>query len=132
MTTLERVFHHYTKWEDWANGMYRFKGVSPCPSVVREVLGSPTTCRQSMHRVISEWPVATEQNLTNVSINRRAWLGRAAVNIHTGCPIGITKMGWHLLTLAQQAEANAIADSVIAAWEHSHRERNRCQSDFWD
>lgn len=120
----ERIFHHYTAWEDWQAGLYR--EVAPTPKAVAEavaVLGQAEACRAAMEGVVREWVCATEQHLTDTSGNRRAWLGRASVCYATSHPESVTRPAWFELTRAQQAEANQIADEVIAAWEDAQRHR---------
>lgn len=71
----------------------------------------------SMHAVLTSWPVAVQHNLSNTSMNRQAWLGQAACCLAEDIPEDATRFAWRTLTETEQAEANAVADKVIAKWE---------------
>lgn len=79
-----------------------------------------------MMRVIAEWPISCEHNLTDVSQNRRAWVGHAAVCLAIGIPEDVVREAWGSLTDEQRRLANLQADKAIKAWEENkHR---KCQS----
>jgi hypothetical protein len=70
-----------------------------------------------MRRVVREWPVACEQNLTDENTNRRAWVGHAAASLAINCPEYVTRMAWAFLSNEQQRLANREASDAIAEWE---------------
>lgn len=70
-----------------------------------------------MVRVTRQWPFSCEHNLTDVAMNRRAWLGHAACCMAIGCPEYITRRAWWMLTQAQRDAADAEADKAIRSWE---------------
>lgn len=70
-----------------------------------------------MQSVTTSWPVATQHNLSNRSMNRQAWLGQAACCLAEGVPEDATRFAWRTLTEHEQNEANAVADYVINKWE---------------
>ena len=70
-----------------------------------------------MLRVAREWPYSCEHNLTDLSQNRRAWIGHAAVALAIQCPEDIVRSAWSNLTKPQQDQANAKADEAIRYWE---------------
>ena len=72
---------------------------------------------RAMNRVINEWPVSCEQFLTNVSINRIAWLGQSAACIEIGVPSKF-KSGFNLLSFEDRNKANNLANEVLIAWEN--------------
>ena len=53
---MERIFHHYDKWEDYHAGMYDEDKTDRQTRVFRaaRILGSPTLCRRAMEKVISD------------------------------------------------------------------------------
>jgi hypothetical protein len=57
--------------------------------------------------------------LTDISQNRRAWIGHAACCMAIKCPEYITRSAWGYLTKEQQDLANAEADRAIAWWERN-------------
>lgn len=89
------------------------------------------TCRfrAAMERVIVEWPISCEQNLTCMDLNRQAWMGHAACCIAIGCPEEPTRAAWWTLTQEQRDAADAAAAEVITEWERQFIEKQLCQSD---
>lgn len=75
-----------------------------------------------MMRVIEEWPNTCEHNLTNKTINRKAWIGHAAVAMAIQCPEDIVRQAWGYLTQEQRDLANNQADAAIRKWELQHEE----------
>jgi hypothetical protein len=76
-----------------------------------------------MLKVIKQWPISCEHNLTDFSINRKAWIGHAACCLALNVPENITRMAWHHLTEKQQDEANEKARIAIKIWEKIHIEK---------
>lgn len=77
-----------------------------------------------MLRVIAEWPISCEQNLTDTSQNRKAWIGHAATCLAIDCPEDITRQAWSQLSQKQQDDANTKAQEAIEKWEKEHAEQN--------
>lgn len=73
-----------------------------------------------MRRVICEWPVSCEHNLSDQSINRKAWVGHAATQMAIDCPEYITRSAWGHLSDGQRLDANRQAQYAIDAWESSY------------
>lgn len=117
---MKRIFHPYTKCEEYAAGMWRNVPVEERPGFIRAsaaLMMDPAAFEQAMLRAVREWRYSCEHNLTGGNINRRAWLGHAGCLLGTGSPENLTRLGWHTLTPIQQDAANAAADRAIAAWE---------------
>ena len=126
---ITRIWHHYELWEDYHNGMYS-EDKEGRPERVRraaEILGDPTLCNIAMRKVIAEWPIATEFNLSNAEINRRAWLGQAACSCYGGVHEDETREGWGLMTNDQRIRANLIATGIIKEWIREHDEEANLQ-----
>lgn len=115
---MERIFHHFDKWEDYHAGMYAESrdGRKERVRKAADILGTPRLCREAMEKVVSEWPIATEYNLSNAEINRKAWLGQAACSCYAGIHEDETREAWGIMTEAQRTEANRIAASIIKTW----------------
>lgn len=77
-----------------------------------------------MLRAVSEWPVACEHNLTDMQMNRLAWVGHAATCIAIGCPEDITRQAWAYLTQQQQDLANRQAENAIETWERAYERQD--------
>ena len=119
---MKQIYHHYDKWEDYHHGMYaedkedRKERVQLAVSI----LGDPATCEKAMRMVVDQWEIATEFNLSNAEINRRAWLGQACCSIYAGVHEDETREAWGLLTVQQRTTANTIATVVIREWLRKH------------
>ena len=129
---MKRVFYHYTLWEDFKSGMYN----PPCRDSVEasaaskeriekaaKCLSDEKLCRANMQKVVATWTIATEQVLTNLEQNRRAWLGWCACFMYGGCHDEETRAAWGLMTEQNRIRANKIADEVIKEWEREYEKR---------
>ena len=120
---MKRIYHHHLKWEDYKNGMWSKvdKDVeSDMLNVAIEFTGDHLRYGKAMRRVINEWKYCVEHNLTNKDINRRAWIGHAAVSLELGIPEYIVRDAWGHLTDTQRDLANRQADLAIQQWEYEY------------
>lgn len=78
--------------------------------------------RNSMQRVVCEWPISCEQFLSNPYINRIAWLGQVSAYYELRLP-AMFRGGFKLLAGEQQAMANAAARNYLDKWLHAPREK---------
>lgn len=120
MMTIKRIYHHWEKWECCRAGFYATvppDGMDANAACVayREFLADIPRFERAMQRVINEWPNSCEQFLSNVHINRIAWLGQAAMCIETGVP-SCFRAGFKLLTAKQQTTADAAAARTLQFW----------------
>lgn len=132
---MQRIFHHYKKWEDYHAGMYDESKDGRAERVQKaaEILGTPDICRKAMEKVVAEWEKATEYNLSNAEINRKAWLGQAACCCYAGIHEDETREAWGIMTEAQRIEANRIAAEIIKKWvDERDREKSPQISMFND
>lgn len=115
---MERIFHHFELWEDYHAGMYdeSKNGREERVKKAAYILGTPEVCRVAMEKVIAEWEKATEYNLSNAEINRKAWLGQAACCCYAGIHEDETREAWGIMTELQRIEANRIAAEIIKKW----------------
>lgn len=70
-----------------------------------------------MRKVADDWTFSCEHNLSNITQNRRAWLGHAACAYAFNCPEDIVREAWWHLTDEQRMLANNQADLNIKLWE---------------
>lgn len=82
-----------------------------------EFTGNAPLYGSFMRRVVREWPVSCEQNMTDIGINRKAWVGHAAACLAINSPEYVTRMAWAHLTNEQQRAANRQAQDAIDEWE---------------
>lgn len=130
---MKRIFHHYNKWEDYHHGMYNEDkdGRQERVALAASILGTPETCEKAMQMVVEKWPIASEFNLSNAEINRRAWMGQAACSVYAGVHEDETREAWGLLSVEQRTTANAIATKVIKKWLREHDEELATQISFF-
>lgn len=117
---MKQIYHPYWNWEDFKAGMWGKVGPQDELSMLGhaiEFTGNHELYGQAMLRVIEEWPITCEHNLSNESQNRRAFIGHAAVCLELGIPEYIVRMAWGKLTQEQQDLANKAADIAIGKWE---------------
>jgi hypothetical protein len=125
---LDRVYHPYWDWEEIDFNMWG--SVNDRPAWIKraiEFTGDHKKYGRFMMRVINEWPISCENALTDYSINRKAWVGHAAVALAMECPEDITRAAWGKLTDEQQLLANKEAERAIQAWENAYiKDRGLC------
>lgn len=126
---MERIYHHYEKWEDYKNGMYNEcrEGRSERVKRAAEILGNPKECEEAMNKVINEWKKSTEYNLSNIGVNRKAWLGQAACSCYANIHEDETREAWGIMTEEQRVKANKIAQNIINRWQSDLRKQDEHQ-----
>lgn len=121
-----RVYKPYWLWEDWLNGMWIRQSKINEEVMLKKAssfTGDHVEYGKAMREVVKSWPNTMLNSLTNVSINRRAFLGHCAVSYKIQCPEYITRMAWKLLTDDQRKLADLEATKTILQWEREHKER---------
>lgn len=124
----KQVYHHYEKWEEYKYGMWSVPTQEEVNNNLQKAIdftGNHELYGNAMLKVIKQWPVSCEQNLTNSSINQQAWIGHAAVCLELGIPESITRKAWGFLTKEQQSLANKEADKAILAWNNQYYGENQ-------
>jgi ParB-like chromosome segregation protein Spo0J len=114
-----RIFHPYHKWEchkagfykQSVNGMTKFE----CEEAYQKFLRNIPVFSEALEHVITEWKHSCEHYLTNVSMNRIAWLGQAAACYKLDIP-SIYRGGFFLLSEDQQKAANECALTYLNKW----------------
>ncbi|MGN0180419.1 MAG: hypothetical protein ACI4DY_13430 [Monoglobaceae bacterium] len=96
------------------------------------ILGTPETCRAAMQKVVEEWPIATQYNLSNAGINRKAWLGQACCSIWAGIHEDEVREAWGTLSDNQRTEANHIAYQIIKKWLDTYELQHSNQISFFE
>jgi hypothetical protein len=115
-----RVYHPYSDWEEYHFGMWSdisaTKRAALLPAAVA-FMADTDRYGAAMLRVVDEWPISCEHNLTCQGMNRQAWIGHAACALELGAPESLTREAWHHLTDRQRDTANTAADHAITTWE---------------
>jgi len=123
---VKRVYHTWDKWECYPAGFYEDKppdGMTASEATRRyaDFLRDTPQFSKALARVITEWPNSCEHYLSNVNMNRIAWLGQASACIALGLPSAF-RSGFHLLTSEEQQIANATALKFLNVWLTSQGE----------
>lgn len=119
---MKQKFYHYTQWEDFQNGMYDELKEGREERVKQAVflLCDTELLYIMMRNVTKLWKHATEQNLTNASINHQAFLGQTACNLYAGIKEDETREAWGRLDNDQRTAANKVADRVFREWAEEY------------
>lgn len=114
-----RIFHTYEKWECYKAGFYATtkEGMTEreCEQEYYKLLTDENLFRETLQKVITEWKFSCEHYLTNISMNRIAYLGQAALCYSKGIP-STYRGGFHLLNEDEQSKANSIALEYLNQW----------------
>ena len=117
---MKRVYHTWDKWECYPAGLY--EDTPPAGMTTAEATTSYATFlrdsprfTEALKRVLAEWPLSCEHYLSNVNMNRIAWLGQAAMCIATRVPAQF-RGGFNLLSEEEQRTANSVALEALNVW----------------
>lgn len=121
-----RIFHTYDKWECVKTNFYGTKkeGMTKeqCEHAFADFLSDTQRFSDALEFITSNWKHSCEHYLTNVAMNRIAWLGQAAVAHSLGIPSKFCS-GWQLMTEEAQNKANEVALEYLNRWlENNNRE----------
>jgi hypothetical protein len=122
---MKRIYHPYWNWEDFKAGMWCNISKEEETIYLQKAInftGNADLYGEWMLKVIEQWPIACEHNLSCTTMNRQAFIGHAACCLAIGCPEHITRLAWHQLTQDQQDRANIKADYAIKMWEEKYIE----------
>lgn len=126
--TTGRIFHEWQDWECFPAGFYKDKPptgmtVQECEEAYRAFLADIPLFDSTMNRVTLEWKNSCEHYLTNEKMNRIAWLGQAAMCLHTGVPARFCG-GYNLLSEGEKQAADFLAHQHLNKWlEQNGREK---------
>lgn len=117
-----RVFHTHDKWECVKAGFYSStvegKTKEQCKLEYAEFLSNTEQFAAALKDVFRLWPTSCEHYLTNIAMNRIAWLGQASMCIARGIPSQFCS-GFNLLSEEQQEAANETALTALNGWLES-------------
>lgn len=86
-----------------------------CEEAYRAFLSNLVKFAEALERITTEWKHSCEHYLTNVAMNRIAWLGQAAACYALGIP-SVFRSGFYLLSEAEQQRANDVALEYLNRW----------------
>jgi len=117
---MERIYHRYENWECFKAGFFRNVSGDEKKQLelkVIELFSSTEKTNYFMRRIIAEWPNSCEHNLTNISLNRIAWLGQSACCFYAKIPYSITMNNWRFVPDEFKNTACDIAEKIIQEYE---------------
>jgi len=116
----KRIYHPYTRWEDYRAGFYdNCTGEKKQEKIAKvlEMFNDKSLTKEYMNRVVDEWVHSCEHNLTNNNMNKIAYLGQAACCLYANIPATITMEAWSMLEKDVRDCADKIAQEIINTWE---------------
>lgn len=117
---MERIYHRYEYWECYKAGFFSNKSgldkIELAKKVI-ELFENSKKTKEFMLKVISEWKYSCEHNLSNIALNRVAWLGQSACCLYSGIPYSITMENWRFVSEDKRIEACKIAEDIIKEYE---------------
>ena len=128
-----RIYKPYWKWEDYQNGMWRKVAKQEEEKFLEWAItftGNHVEYGKAMGLVIAAWKETMIHNLTNQSINRRAFLGHCACCYTSGCPEYIVRMAWKMLTEKQRMLADNEAQIRIDKWINEYKTNSNYDRDW--
>lgn len=117
---MKQVYLPYWKWECYKSGMWNKVSSAQEHEMLKlaiEFTGNHILYGKAMKDVVFKWNNTMENHLTNVSINRKAFLGQCAVFFKYQIPEYIVRKAWKSLTIKQQILADNVAQQTIKEWE---------------
>lgn len=118
-----RIYHHYEKWEDFHNWLYKFW---ECTEEIKEkcydLFVNLEELEMYMKRVVDEWKYSAEQQMSNPSRNKQAWLWQAACCMKCWANEDNVKEVWRMLSEEEMQKANWVADKIISYYKNICKE----------
>lgn len=121
---MQQKFYHYEKWEDFKNGMYKTANIKEKENKILaaiNLLSNPFEFYKVCKKILIEWPISCDVNLSNINQNRKAWIGAAGCCYNSKTPEILTREAWSKLSMAQQNQANKIAQQIIYEYERKNK-----------
>jgi hypothetical protein len=121
LRTMSRIYHHYTKWEDFHAWLYESNDCNDdLKNKCVEMLKNLDELEIYMKRCVDEWKYAAEQQMSNPSRNKQAWLWQAACCMKYGVNEDNVKEIWRRLSKEEMELANWIADKIISYYNSEY------------
>jgi len=121
-----QYYAHYKYWEDFINGFYHKKSEVADGAYVINVLKDNVIFLKGGKAMVDDWTYTCTINLSDNSINKRAWIGQMTCYYLYGVSDDITRKFWWKLTSGQQARANKTADKIYNYWKNKYYSKQLC------
>lgn len=127
---MTRKYFHFSDLEECTQGMWaivrgdqRKINSENAASLMR----NSQLFKKHMMSALTLWPNSCLHNLSAEAVNKIAWLGHAGCFLGVGSPEENTRVGWHLLSPNDQAEANKVAAEVLEQWELANKQKEQLE-----
>ena len=121
---MERIYHRYEYWECYKSGFFRNvsgEEKKELSKKVIELFENSEKTKEFMLKVINKWVYSCEHNLTNISLNRVAWLGQSACCLYAKIPYSLTMENWRYVNEEKRKIACDIAEKIIKEYESKNK-----------
>lgn len=120
-----QFFSHFKYWGDYKNGFYSRDNQSNLQNKCFEFFENENIFK-TCQKVKKDWKYSYNINLSNKTINRRAWLGQAGCNYYCGASFLTTIDTWRKLSQFVQYRCNEIADKFVKEYDNEKGNRKEC------
>lgn len=117
---IERIYHPYWLWEDYINGMYDDNKNEDKILKSKQLLTQPSFFYKTMLDLLEKYKISVDCNLSNVSCNRKAWLGQASCNFLYKASEKQVRLAWSELNDIEKIKANIEAEKIIKIYEERY------------
>lgn len=114
---MKRIYHPYWLWEDYLNGMYDNNSNNEIILKSKELLKNTKLFYNIMLKILDEYKISTDCNLSNISCNRKAWLGQVSCNYLFKANEKQVRIAWSELNEIEKIKANIEAEKIIKIYE---------------
>lgn len=126
---MERIYHRYEYWECFKEGFFRNVSGEERKKLSKKVIELFEDSKKTeifMQKVIDNWIYSCEHNLTNISMNRVAWLGQSACCLYAKIPYSVTMENWRYVSKEKADKACEIAERIIKKYEETEKINQLC------
>lgn len=126
---MERIYHRYEYWECFKEGFFRNVSGEERKKLSKKVIELFEDSKQTeifMQKVIDNWIYSCEHNLTNISMNRVAWLGQSACCLYAKIPYSVTMENWRYVSKEKADKACEIAERLIKKYQETEKIHQLC------
>jgi len=124
---MKRIYHPYNLWEDYINGMWKKVDKSSEKLMLKKAIeftGDYKKYGKAMIDVVNNWKYTLEHNLTDNTINKKAFIGHCAVCYELGIPEYITRERKRRAETGKAPAREKQADNAIKLWFKKQNEKN--------
>ena len=114
---VSRIYHPYWMWEEVKYNMWG--SVDDTEDYLNRAVdftGDHTLYGKYMMKAVKKFTYSCEHNLTNPTINKKAYIGHIACALAMKCPEDIVRKAWWLLTDEQRELADREAMIAYNYW----------------